>query len=89
MQVNQKFDGLDHDDIAKLNVRFTNNSFVLLISSKESDKFHLYWKSKFIQHLLKFKVYDGYDFFYDIKIFEFLAKFLILSLNNGHLGKEK
>ncbi|KAL7030639.1 hypothetical protein ACKWTF_006735 [Chironomus riparius] len=71
------------DELAEL---FANNSIVILLSTKDGKNFFLYWKSKEIRNFLMLKIYNECDFMNDLRLFEFLAKFLSDGLRHGHLG---
>ncbi|CAG9803232.1 unnamed protein product [Chironomus riparius] len=71
------------DELAEL---FANNSIVILLSTKDGKNFFLYWKSKEIRNFLMLKIYNECDFMNDLRLFEFLAKFLSNGLMQGHLG---
>ena len=65
----------------------SKKSIILFLATKNGENFYLIWKSKKIQHFLMIELYKNCEFFNNLKLFEFIAEFLIKSLKQEHLGK--
>ena len=78
--------GLNTFELNNLNRIFFNKSIVLLFSSKNDEKFYIYWKSYEIAYFLTIKPYDSSTIGTNRKVFEFISKFLLNSLKNDNLG---
>jgi len=64
-----------------------NKSVVILLVSKNFDKFSIYWKSKELDHFLITKPYDDQITKDDAELYDFIAEFLAEELKFGYLGK--
>lgn len=72
------------DELAK---RCATNSVILFLSTKNNENFYIIWKSKEIHHFLMTKMYEDCEKLNNLKLFEFIAEFLVKSLKQGCLGK--
>lgn len=72
------------DELAR---KWSTKLIVLFIANKSCENFSLIWKSNEIQHFLMTKVSENNKFYNNLKLFEFIAMFLVKSLKRGHLGK--
>ncbi|KAL7015350.1 hypothetical protein ACKWTF_016410 [Chironomus riparius] len=79
-------DQLTSTELEEITQKCLKNSVVLLISSKHCKDFTIIWKSREISHFLTLKLYNQCKFLNDLRLFEFVAKFLTNSLKHGHLG---
>ena len=86
-QVDEDFGELTTTDLLKLIQICQGKAVVIYITSKNYDKFSIYWKSKDLQYFLMFKLYDGILPNDEKKIYEFIADFVADSLSRGELGK--
>ena len=73
-------------ELDELAQKCSTNSIILFLVTKDVGNFYLIWKSDQIQHFLMIKLYENCDFFNNLRLFEFIAEFLIKSLKQGHLG---
>ena len=78
---------LKTDELDILTNKCLRKSIVVLIASKNDDKFLIYWKSNEIEHFLSFKPYNSTEMEANKILFQFIVKFLASSLNKKHLGK--
>jgi len=74
-------------ELDELAIKCSINSIVLFLATRDGKKFYLIWKSNKIQQFLITKIYENCEFFNNLRLFEFIAEFLIKSLKHGHLGK--
>ena len=86
-QVEEDFGELTSTDLLKLTQISQEKSVVIYITSKNDDKFSIYWKLKNIQYFLMFKAYDGTSLNDEKKVCEFIADFVAKSLSKGELGE--
>ena len=87
IEVDGVFENLRQNELQKLNNKCRNKSIVILFSSKNQDKFSVYWKSEKGQNFLVFSPYNDTPAMADKNFYEFLASFLADSLANGHVGE--
>lgn len=91
MLLNIEIDGiwenLRQSELQKSSKKCKNKSIVVLLSSKNQDKFSLYWKSKEIPNFLILSPYSDTPTINDKHFYDFLAKFLAESLAAGNLGE--
>jgi len=88
IQVEGNFDQLNSNELKILSEKCKENSIVILVSSKNEEKFLLYWKAAEAENFLKFVPYN-YANIENVKIFyEFLAEFIVKSLKNDHFGEK-
>jgi len=74
-------------ELEEIAQKCAKNSIIILLFTKNDNKFLLYWKSKKIQHFMILKLCTDFDLYNNLKLFEFVTKFLINSLKREHLGK--
>jgi len=87
IKVGQPFGVLSINEQQQLAKKCKNKSLVILFTSKNEDKFLIYWKSNKIQHFLTFLPYKNTPLLTEKIFFEYLADFLASSIANGRLGK--
>lgn len=74
-------------ELDNLAQKCSTNSIVMFLATKDGENIYLIWKLRSIQHFLMIKLYENCDFFNNLRLFEFIAEFLIKSLKQEHLGK--
>ena len=87
IQIKKVSDEPNPTELEDLGLKCSHNLVVIFLATKDYKNFFIYWKPKEIQHFFMLKTYDGYDFLNDIRLFEFIAKFLANSLKQGYLGR--
>jgi hypothetical protein len=85
--IDEDFGELPGNDMIKLSNDCSGKSIVILLESKEGNRFSIYWKSKDIPFFLVFKPYNETMSMKDRDIYDFIADFLTTCLKLGHLGK--
>ena len=86
--VNDLFDDLDPIVLKEINRKCFNKSIVMFVTSENSNKASIYWKSKDIQQLITLVHYEEEFTENDSKIYKFVADYLSKSLSKGELGKD-
>ena len=84
IKIDQDFEELSTIDLKKLRKKFKNISTLIFIAASNDTKFVIYWKSKDIRKILRFK--DNL-FENDKCVYEFVVDFLEGELIKGHLGR--
>ena len=87
IKVDQHFGVLSTNEVQQVAKKCKNKSLVILLTSKNEDKFLIYWKSSEIQHFLKLLPYKNTPMLTGKLFFEYLVEFLANSIANGHLGE--
>ncbi|XP_070507937.1 uncharacterized protein [Chironomus tepperi] len=76
---------LSSNELDLLAIKCIEKSIIILIASKNDDKFLIYWKSSDIDNFLSLKSYS-IEMESNKTIFLFIVDFLTYSLNQKHLG---
>jgi hypothetical protein len=86
-EIDESFTELSSSQLYYLGMKCKHKAVVVTISSKDGEKISIYWKSKELDHFLTFKAYDGMVYREYKELYNFITKFLVTSLRNGHLGE--
>jgi len=87
IQVSDLFDDIDPIVLEDISRKCFNKSIVIFVTSENSNKASIYWKSKDIQQLITLVHYEDELTENDNKIYKFVADYLATSLSKGELGK--
>lgn len=87
IEVDEPCDKLKAKDLLQLSNKCRNKSIVLQFSKKGEDCYAIHWKSKDLQKFLSFQPEDEAPITCENIFYEFLATFLLKSLQNGTLGE--
>lgn len=71
-----------------MSMQFSLLSTIISFLSKNSGKFSIYWKPKYIQHFLSMRSCEGLTVDEGEQLLKFVEDFLMESLKKGHLGKD-
>ncbi|CAG9811740.1 unnamed protein product [Chironomus riparius] len=85
-EIDESFTDLSSSQLYYLGMKCEHKAVVVAISSKDGENISIYWKSRELQHFLTFKPYSGMIFREYKELYDFIIKFLVTSLRNGHLG---
>ncbi|KAL7015425.1 hypothetical protein ACKWTF_016450 [Chironomus riparius] len=85
-EVKENFETLNTREIQQMSKQFSFLSTIISFISKESGKFNVYWKPKYIQHFLSMRSYDGLSIEDGEQLIKFVEEFFMESLKKGHLG---
>lgn len=86
-EIDESFTDLSSSQLYYLGMKCKHKAVVVGISSKDGENISIYWKSRELQHFLTFKPYSGMIFREYKELYDFIVKFLVTSLRNGHLGE--
>ncbi|XP_070504766.1 uncharacterized protein [Chironomus tepperi] len=87
--IDDDFGELTGNDLTKIMDYCNGKSIVILLESKEGQRYSIYWKSKNIPFFLIFKPYNETMTIKDREIYDFIADFLATCLKLGHLGIQR
>ena len=85
--IDDNFDEISMTNMKQLQYKFRNKSVVIFISIEDDERFLIYWKLKNTKQFLSLKPYKKSFFGNDKHLCEYVADFLVNSLENGSLGK--
>jgi len=85
--VSDLFDDIDPVVLEEINRKCFNKSIIVFVTSENSNKASIYWKSKDIQQLITLVHYEEEFTENDSKIYKFVADYLATSLSKCELGK--
>lgn len=74
-------------NLKKLQQKVKNKSIVIFVAQEGNKKYLIYWKSKDIRQVLFLSAYKESFGELDKCVCEFVADFLVHSLQNGYLGE--
>jgi len=85
--VSDLFDDIDPVVLEEINRKCFNKSIIIFVTSENSNKASIYWKSKDVQQLITLVHYEEEFTENDSKIYKFIADYLAKSLSKDELGK--
>jgi hypothetical protein len=86
-EVKEDFEPLNSREIQQMSTKFSFLSTIISFSSKDSGKFNVYWKPKYIQHFLSMRSSQNLSIEDSEQLIKFVEEFFMDSLKQGHLGK--
>ena len=70
-----------------INEKWSNRAIIIIFKSNDKENTFIYWKTKELHNFLTFKLQNEEHLKIDENLRKFIVEFLIISLDNGHLGE--